>query len=278
MRRWLGFIALSVIGLFSGLAVADYTVKDASNSTQTVFAFVCFVSKICPAHVLVTSAGVEIVPSTAALQTTGNTALSTINTTLGSPLQAGGTVVVTGVATAANQTTANSSLATIATNTGAAIPTQAPTVDIGAVGISQTTPGTTNAVAVKYGTTALVADPCQAATPAKVTGVITSGTTTNILTGTAAQKIYVCYFYMQTNLANNVAVIEGTTGGTCGSGTAALVGGTTAANGLNNAANSGQSMGNGAAYVLNTETNNNDICLITSSAGPLAYVMKYVKR
>lgn len=103
MRRWLGFIALSVIGLFSGLALADYTVKDASNSTQTVFAFVCFATKICPTHVLVTSAGVEIVPATAALQTTGNTALTTINTTLGSPLQAGGTVVVTGVATAANQ-------------------------------------------------------------------------------------------------------------------------------------------------------------------------------
>jgi hypothetical protein len=53
--------------------------------------------------------------------------LTTINTTLGSPLQAGGTVTanlgtLNGAATAANQTTANASLATIATNTGAAIP------------------------------------------------------------------------------------------------------------------------------------------------------------
>lgn len=79
--------------------------------------------------------------STSALQTTGNTALTTINTTLGSPFQAGGSIanttfastqsgtwdirnvsgtvsLPTGASTSALQTTGNTSLASIATNTG----------------------------------------------------------------------------------------------------------------------------------------------------------------
>ena len=82
--------------------------------------------------------------ATSALQTTGNTALTTINTTLGTPMQnSGGSVTanlgtLNGAATAANQTTANTSLATIATNTGAAITTQDASVSIGGVGIVPT--------------------------------------------------------------------------------------------------------------------------------------------
>jgi len=77
-------------------------------------------------------------------------------------------------------------------------------------------------------------------------------------------------------VANNIEVISGTTGGTCGSNTAGLIGGTTAANGLNNAANSGQAIGNGGFAVAQVATNNDDICLITSAATPLAGVIKYV--
>jgi hypothetical protein len=42
-------------------AIADYTVTQGSGST--VFAFVCFTTKICPAHVLTNSAGTEIATS-----------------------------------------------------------------------------------------------------------------------------------------------------------------------------------------------------------------------
>lgn len=52
----------------------------------------------------------------------------------------------TTLATAANQATEISSLSTIATNTGAAIPAGA--AIIGKVGIDQTTPGTTNGIAI----------------------------------------------------------------------------------------------------------------------------------
>lgn len=55
-------------------------------------------------------------------------------------------VLPSGFATSANQATEITSLATIATNTGAAIP--AGSALIGKVGIDQTTPGTTNGVAV----------------------------------------------------------------------------------------------------------------------------------
>lgn len=65
--------------------------------------------------------------STAALQSTGNATLTTINTTLGTPLQAGGTIsAVTGIT---NALPAGTNL-------------------IGKVGIDQTTPGTTNKVSI----------------------------------------------------------------------------------------------------------------------------------
>lgn len=122
----------------------------------------------------------------------------------------------------------------------------------------------------------MVADPCQANAATYTPISITTATTTKIVTGTSAKKLYVCYLYLQTAAANNVAVISGTTGGTCGSNTAALIGGTTAANGLNNAANSGQAVGNGASAVAQVATNNDDICLITSASTPLAGVIKTV--
>ena len=142
--------------------------------------------------------------------------------------------------------------------------------------------GGTNKAAISAGgalsvtPTGVVLDPCQANAATILPIAIATGTTTNILTGTSGKKIYVCYLYMQTGIANNVAVIQGTTGGTCGSSTLALVGGTTAATGLLNAANSGQAMGNGGFTVMQTTVNNNDICIITSASGPLSGVMKYV--
>ena len=143
---------------------------------------------------------------------------------------------------------------------------------MGWVNINQTTPGTTNGIV----TTGSTIDPCRNQVATILPIAIATGTTTNILTGTSAKKIYVCYLYMQTGLANNVAVIEGTTGATCGTSTKALVGGTTAAAGLINAANSGQAMGNGGYSVMQTTVANNDICIITSASGPLSGVMKYV--
>lgn len=128
----------------------------------------------------------------------------------------------------------------------------------------------------QVGGTTPVLDPCQANTPTIKPITITTNTTTNIITGTSAKKVYICYLYFQNVAADNIAVISGTTGATCGANTAALVGGTTAANGLNNAANSGQAFGNGGFSVMQVLTNNDDVCIITSAATPLAGLVKYV--
>jgi hypothetical protein len=127
-----------------------------------------------------------------------------------------------------------------------------------------------------YGTVAAVGDPCALNVATYKPISITTATTTNIITGTAAKKIYICQIVLSSAAADNVAIIEGTTGATCGAGTAAVWGGTTAANGFNFPANGGVSIGNGASFVAQTATNNNDICIITSAATPLAGGIKYV--
>lgn len=247
MRKLLLTLSL-MVGMCAAAALANYSATQGSGTTFVAFdathsgtSLCAAASTQCVAFVTINSAGAEVL-----------------------------------VATAANQATANSTLASILTAVGNPIPTQVPTVDIGAVGISQTTPGTTNKVSVAYGTTALIADPCQANTPTIKPISITTATTTNIVTGTSAKKLYVCYLFLKTTAANNVAVISGTTGATCGANTAALVGGTTAANGLNDAANDGQAFGNGVSSVMQVLTNNDDICIITSASTPLAGVIKYV--
>ncbi|SRR5216684_1859174 len=150
---------------------------------------------------------------------------------------------------------------------------------IGKIGIDQTTPGTTNAVAVTAGTNRIgyvTDDPCSNASSKLYKPIsITTATTTNIITGTAAKIIYICQLFLTSAAADNIAVIEGTTGATCGAGTAGVIGGTTATNGLNFAANGGVSIGNGAANIARTATVNNDICLITSASTPLAGGITY---
>lgn len=103
---------------------------------------------------------------------------------------------------------------------------------------------------------------------------ITSGTTTLIVTGVSSRHVYICHLDLVTAVANNVAVITGT-GATCGTSTAGVFGGTTAANGWNFAANGGIAMGSGIGMVGRTETTGDSICIITSSAGPLAGAISY---
>jgi hypothetical protein len=81
------------------------TVKDSAGANKPMIVYNDGTNSAF-ANAVVDSTGAVINPATSALQTTGNTSLSTIATN------------TTGIATAANQSTTNSSLATIATNTG----------------------------------------------------------------------------------------------------------------------------------------------------------------
>lgn len=119
---------------------------------------------------------------------------------------------------------------------------------------------------------------CETNAQSYATGVITSATTTRIIAPSASNKTYLCAFFMKASAADNVAVVEGT-GGTCGTGTAALLGGTTTANGFvfGTAGDGVLLQAGGKVAIVQTAGTNVDTCLITSTTGPLIWSAKYVQ-
>lgn len=127
------------------------------------------------------------------------------------------------------------------------------------------------------GTRQAVLDPCEAATQTYAPISITTATTTRIVAPSASNKTYICSMFLTSAAADNVGIVEGT-GGTCGTGTAGVIGGTTAANGPNFAANGGVFLqAGGKTAVAQTAGTNVDLCLITSAATPLAGGIRYVQ-
>lgn len=120
------------------------------------------------------------------------------------------------------------------------------------------------------------ADPCRTVANTYTPISITTATTTRIVAPTSAKKTYICNIILTSAAADNVGIVEGT-GGTCGTGTAGVIGGTTAANGPNFAANGGLVFGGGGYFVAATAGTNVDLCLITSAATPLAGGIKWVQ-
>ncbi len=123
---------------------------------------------------------------------------------------------------------------------------------------------------------AVVVDPCEANAQSYAPISVTTATTTRIVTPSASNKTYICGLILVTAAANNVGIVEGT-GGTCGTGTAGVIGGTTAANGPNYSANGGMVLQSGKTAHAYTAGTNVDLCLITSAATPLAGGIKYVR-
>lgn len=159
--------------------------------------------------------------------------------------------------------------ATGATDVGAAILTA----------VQAAIPAGTNTIgSVKKtdGTTIELTDPCQGVAKTYTPISITTNTTTRIVAPTAAKRTYICYLLLTSAAADNIGIVEGT-GGTCGAGTAGVIGGTTAANGPNFAANGGISLGNSGYAVAATAGTNVDLCLITSAATPLAGHIAWVQ-
>lgn len=271
MKKWLLRLLYAALVMVPIGAIADYTATTGTGTT--VFAFVCSTTKVCPAQVLINSSNVEIATSSNPVRTdpTGTTT---------QPVSAASLPLPTGAATSANQ----SSQITQETATAGALGTTADTV-------CSTATGTCSLVALqKYNNNALnsaipaganvigytTPDPCSQAV--KTNKPISQTTNTNLITGTSGKKIYVCSVSLIVGGAENVSFVEGTTGGTCGTSTAAVLGGTTAANGPNLAANGGLTLGNGLGTVMSTATNNNDLCLFQSgsdrNAGNLTYVVQ----
>lgn len=127
------------------------------------------------------------------------------------------------------------------------------------------------------GTRNRILDPCESIAQTSTPISITTATTTRIVAPSASNKTYICAMFLTSAAADNVGIVEGT-GGTCGTGTAGVIGGTTAANGPNFAANGGVLLqAGGKTAVAYTAGTNVDLCLITSAATPLAGVIKYVQ-
>lgn len=103
---------------------------------------------------------------------------------------------------------------------------------------------------------------------------VTSATTTLLATGVSGRHVRITSLNLVSAIANNVALISGT-GATCGTGTAGIAGGTTAANGWNFAANGGLTLGSGLGTVMQTAATGDSVCIVTSSIGPLAGSISY---
>lgn len=127
------------------------------------------------------------------------------------------------------------------------------------------------------GTTVVLTDPCQGVTKTSTTVNMVTATTTRIVAPTAAKKTYICSIFLFAAGTDNVGIIEGT-GGTCGTGTAGVIGGATAVTGLQLTAQTGFTLGNGASFVAATAGTNVDFCLITSAAVQLSGVVTWVQQ
>ncbi len=121
----------------------------------------------------------------------------------------------------------------------------------------------------QYGGTAVGANPC-------ITGTISylpvsQATSTQIAAlGGSSKKNYICAIDLVGADAENISVVEGT-GSVCATTTAAIMGGTTAANGWNFAANGGISKGNGGAPIAaGSLTSLNNVCILQSGSGRVA--------
>ncbi len=118
-------------------------------------------------------------------------------------------------------------------------------------------------------------DPCQSM--AKSVLPISQATNTKLLVAVTGKILYVCSFAIVAGDAENVSLLEGT-GSTCGTGTAAIIGAATAANGPNLAANGALVMGDGSATIASGTHASYDVCLFQSASGRVAGAMTYVFR
>lgn len=119
----------------------------------------------------------------------------------------------------------------------------------------------------------LAVDPC--GSTAKIFVPISQTTGTQILTGTASNRTYVCQLTLSTATTQNFALVSGT-GSVCATSTAAMIGGTTAATGFIASANWAIVLGDGKGTVAKSTVDANNVCILMSSTGQLSGVLSYV--
>lgn len=116
-------------------------------------------------------------------------------------------------------------------------------------------------------------DPCSYLSKTYV--AINQITGTQLFTGTASKRTFVCQLTLLSATLQNIALVSGT-GTVCATSLGPMLGGTTAATGFNFAANGGIVIGNGAATIAKSDTDADNVCILMSSTGQLSGVISYV--
>lgn len=98
---------------------------------------------------------------------------------------------------------------------------------------------------------------------------------TQQIAASGSNKIYICSAFLVASAAT-VFSVTGGTGTNCGTGTAAIIGATSATHGVSLAANGGFTLGNGTGTVAVTAASS-ELCLVQSGAGDLVGNLTYVQ-
>lgn len=241
------------------------------------------------------------------------TQLGTINTTLGTPFQAGGSIanttfgatqgttpwVVGGNGTAGTAAAGVLSVQGIAAMTPLLVtPAANSAVNVAQVNGVTTSTGTgavgTGTARVAIGTdSATVAgsatlpagtnrvgyvsdDPCAQKVKSTAAFSTSSGGPVSIVALSGSTVVYVCSISAITDTAIKLSFIDGT-GGSCASNQTAIWGSTTAASGMSLAANGGFTMGNGGGTVGTTDAAS-AFCLLQSGTSLIAGNITYVQQ
>lgn len=173
------------------------------------------------------------------------------------------TDAVFGTATYTEATTTGPVMGAVRTDTPAALVNT--TNEIG--------PLATSALGGLY--TASASDPCSRGAKTYYVVNLAAAATVEIANAVASQFFYICSVNLVTAGAGAVLIAEDDTDG-CGSLSAGLNGGTTAATGWTFAANGGIALGNGLGTVLKTTTANRYLCIAPSGTGQLSGSISYV--
>jgi hypothetical protein len=88
---------------------------------------------------------------------------------------------------------------------------------------------------------------------------------------------YLCSVFISSATAQSLNLVDGT-GSLCGTSTGGILGGTTAALGLNGAANTIIQMGGDRAIIAQTTAAAHHLCLLQSGSGQVSGFIRYVDR
>ena len=117
-------------------------------------------------------------------------------------------------------------------------------------------------------------DPCVKAL--RVAAPVNLAAGGQVIAGKAGKQTYICHISIVSATAQNIALVEGT-GATCGTGTAGMAGGATAATGWNLAVNQFVTQGDGGWQINATATAGDNVCLLLSGTGQTSGVIQYVQ-